>query len=215
VPDGGVADVAVVAAQHAGAVVLALVDLAAPGVTRTALDTFDPTRPQARLRFDRAAAEPMAQGWDAVAGVLDRAAVVVAFEQLGGAQACLDMAAAYARERHAFGRPIGSFQAIKHKLADVYVAIELARSNASYGAWALSTSAAELTLAAATARVSASDTLFLAARENIQVHGGIGFTWEMDCHLFYRRARQLGLMLGSVRHWKERVVHELELRNAA
>ena len=215
VPDGGIADIAVVAARHGSEVALALVDLTGPGVSRIPLDTFDPTRPQARLTFDGATAAPMAQGWEAISAVLDRAAVLVAFEQVGGASACLEMATAYAKERHAFGRPIGSFQAIKHKLADVYVATELARSNACYGAWALSTGAGELPLAAATARVSASDAFFLAARENIQVHGGIGFTWEMDCHLFYRRARQLGLLLGSVRHWKDRVVSELEVRNAA
>lgn len=215
VPDGGIAQIAVVAARQGSAVVLALADLTGPGVMRTTLDSIDPTRPLARLRFDGAAAEPMAQGWDAVRGVLDRAAVLVAFEQVGGASACLEMATNYARERHAFGRPIGSFQAIKHKLADVYIATELARSNAYYGAWAISSGGAELPLAAATARVSASEAFFLAAKENIQVHGGIGFTWEMDCHLFYRRAKHLALLLGSVRHWKERMVGELELRNAA
>ena len=92
--------------------------------------------------------------------------------------------ASYAMERYAFGRPIGSFQAIKHKLADVYVAIELARSNAYYGAWALSADAAELPLAAATARVSATEAFHLASKENIQTHGGIGFTWDVDCHLY-------------------------------
>ena len=215
VPDGGIAHIAVVAARQGGTVVLALADLTGPGVTRTTLDSVDPTRPLARLSFDGALATPMAQGWDAVRGVLDRAAVLLAFEQLGGAAACLDMATTYAKERHAFGRPIGSFQAIKHKLADVYIATELARSNAYYGAWAVSAGGAELPLAAATARVSVSEAFFLAAKENIQVHGGIGFTWEMDCHLFYRRAKHLALLLGSVRHWKDRVVSELELRNAA
>ncbi|MGA9867839.1 MAG: acyl-CoA dehydrogenase, partial [Acetobacteraceae bacterium] len=215
VPDGGVADRAIVAAKDGANVALVLVDLNGPGVTRTAIETLDPTAPQARLRFDNAPATPMAHGWDAVQGVLDRAAVLIAFAQIGGASACLEMATAYAKERHAFGRPIGSFQAIKHRLADVYIATELARSNAYYGAWALETGAAELALAAATARVSASEAGFFAAKENIQVHGGIGFTWEMDCHLFYRRAKHLGLVLGGVRHWKDRVVSELEMRNAA
>jgi alkylation response protein AidB-like acyl-CoA dehydrogenase len=213
--DGGVADLAVVAVQDGAAVALVLVDLASPGVTRTALESLDPTSPPARLRFDNAPAERMAAGWDAVQGVLDRAAVLVAFMQIGGASACLEMATAYAKERHAFGRPIGSFQAIKHRLADVYIATELARSNAYFGAWALETGAAELPLAAATARVSASEAGFFAAKENIQVHGGIGFTWEMDCHLFYRRAKHLGLVLGSARYWKDRLVNELSLRNAA
>ena len=102
------------------------------------------------------------------------------------------MAREYALGRFAFGRPIASFQAIKHKLADMYVAIELARSNAYYGAWALSTDAPELPVAAAAARVAASEAYFLAAKENIQTHGGMGFTWEFDCHLYYRRAKLLG-----------------------
>jgi acyl-CoA dehydrogenase len=215
VPDGGIADVVVVAAQDGGAVALALVDLAGPGVTRTALESLDPTAPAVRLRFDGAPAEKMALGWDAVQGVLDRAAVLVAFAQIGAASACLEMATAYAKERFAFGRPIGSFQAIKHRLADIYIATELARSNAYFGAWALETGAAELPLAAATARVSACEAGFFAAKENIQVHGGIGFTWDMDCHLFYRRAKHLNLVLGSPRWWKDRLVTELTLRNAA
>jgi hypothetical protein len=215
VPDGAIADVAVVAARQGSDVGLVLVDLATPGITRTPLETLDPTAPQARIRFEDVPASAMASGWEAVQPVLDRAAVLMAFAQVGGASACLDMATAYAKERYAFGRPIASFQAIKHRLADVFIAIELARSNAYFGAWALDTGAAELPLAAATARVSACDAGFFAAKENIQVHGGIGFTWDMDCHLFYRRARYLGLALGSARYWKDRVVNELTLRNAA
>ena len=147
--------------------------------------------------------------------LLDRSAVLLAFEQLGGATACLEMAVNFARERHAFGRPIGSFQAIKHKLADVYIANELARSNAYYGAWALQTGAAELKLAATSARVSAIEAYHLASKENIQTHGGMGFTWEADCHLYYRRAKLLALTIGSAAHWKNRLVDALEVRNAA
>jgi acyl-CoA dehydrogenase len=218
VPDGSIADVAIVAASDGGGVSLFVLDLTADGVSRAPIETLDPTRDHARLTLEQAPAALLGasgQGWDVVRGVLDRAAVLVAFEQVGGASACLDMATVFAKERHAFGRPIGSFQAIKHKLADVYVATELARSNAYYGAWALSAGSAELPLAAAIARVSATEASFLAAKENIQVHGGIGFTWDMDCHLFYRRAKLLGLSLGSARHWKDRVVSELEMRNAA
>ena len=218
VADGGVAQLAVVAAREPAGISLALVQLDAAGVTRRTLETVDPSRNHVRLGFDNAAAERLGeagQGWEAVRRVLDRAAILFAFEQVGGAQASLDMATAYAKERFAFGRPIGSFQAIKHKLADVYVATELARSNAYYGAWALSADAAELPLAAATARVSATDAFWLAAKENIQVHGGVGFTWDFDCHLFYRRAKLLALALGGTRHWKDRVVAELEMRNAA
>jgi alkylation response protein AidB-like acyl-CoA dehydrogenase len=125
------------------------------------------------------------------------------------------MACDYARERYAFGRPIGSFQAITHKLADMYVALELARSNAYYGAWALAADAADLPLAAATARISATEAFHLASKENIQTHGGVGFTWEVDCHLFYRRAKQLALALGGPPYWQNRLVDLLETRNAA
>ncbi len=219
VPDGSIAQLAVVAAREpSGGVSLALVDLAAPGVSRGVLPMVDPSCDHAKIDFDNAPATLLGgsgQGWESVRRLLDRAAILTAFAQVGGASASLEMASAYAKERFAFGRPIGSFQAIKHKLADVYVATELARSNAYYAAWALSTDAGELPLAAATARVSATDACFLAAKENIQVHGGVGFTWDYDCHLFYRRAKLLALSLGSQRYWKDRVVAELETRNAA
>jgi acyl-CoA dehydrogenase len=217
VPDGDIADVAVVAARgENGEIGLFVVDLKSAGVKGSPLKTVDPSRDNARIVFEGAAAEKLGTaGWDVLQRVLDRAAILLAFEQLGGAQACLDMAKAYALERYAFGRPIGSFQAIKHKLADVYVATELARSNAYYGAWALATDAAELPLAAAAARVAASEAYHLASKENIQTHGGMGFTWEFDCHLFYRRAKLLALAIGSAPWWKDRLVGELERRNAA
>lgn len=217
VPDGAISDFAVVAARdEVDSLVLMLVDLNGPGVRRETLASLDPTRNQARLVFDQAPAERLAGDGEAVLqAVLDRAAVLIAFEQLGGATACLEMAVDFARQRYAFGRPIGSFQAIKHKLADIYVANELARSNAYYGCWALATGAAELRLAAAAARVSATEAFHLASKENIQTHGGMGFTWAADCHLFYRRAKLLGLCLGSAPFWKDRLVSELETRNAA
>jgi acyl-CoA dehydrogenase len=215
VMDGDVADFAIVVAGEADGrrAGLFLVDLTGPGVTRTSVTTVDPTRSHARLVFDGAAAEPLGApfaGWPLVERMLDRAAVLVAFEQLGGAQAALDMAREYALGRFAFGRQIASFQAIKHKLADMYVAVELARSNAYYGAWALSKDAPELPVAAATARVAASEAYYQNAKENIQVHGGMGFTWEFDCHLHYRRAKLTGLMLGSTRRWKDLLVTRLQ-----
>ena len=217
VPDGDIADVAVVAAQGADQQpALFIVDLAAPGVARERVATIDPSRGHARLVFSGAAAEPLGPagaGERLIERLFDRAAVLFAFEQVGGAQASLDMAKGYALERYAFGRPIGSFQAIKHKLADVYVATELARSNAYYGAWALSQDAPELGVAAAAARVAASDAFYLAAKENIQTHGGMGYTWAFDCHLYYRRAKLLGLALGSTRIWKDRLIAHLEARN--
>jgi alkylation response protein AidB-like acyl-CoA dehydrogenase len=169
----------------------------------------------AAIAFAGAPAEPLgerAAGAALLERVLDRAAVLVAFEQIGGGQAALDMAREYALGRFAFGRQIASFQAIKHKLADMYVAVELARSNAYYGAWALSTDAPDLPTAAAAARVAASEAYFHAAKENIQTHGGMGFTWEFDCHLHYRRAKLLGLMLGGVPRWKDRLITRLEAR---
>src|SRR6185437_14456471 len=158
VPDGSVADVAVVLAKAAGGPQLVLVDLAGPGVTRHAQESIDPTRDYAKLMFDNVSGEPLGaagDGWALAERVMDRAAILMAFEQVGGADRALAMARDYALERMAFGRQIGSFQAIKHMLADMYVSATLARSNCYYAAWALSTEAAELPVSAATARVSA------------------------------------------------------------
>lgn len=147
--------------------------------------------------------------------VLDRAAVYLAFEQVGGADRCLEMAKSYALERYAFGRVIGSYQAIKHKLADMYIKTELARSNAYYGAWALGEGGTDLKIASASARVAATEAFWFAAKESLQTHGGMGYTWEVDCHLYYRRSQQLGLVAGGSKAWKERLVTQLERRNAA
>ena len=144
-----------------------------------------------------------------LADVYDAAAVLFAFEQIGGAQAALDMAVAYAKERFAFGRPIGSFQALKHMMADMYVALKLAESNCFYAAWALGTGADELPLAAATARVSATQAFQLCSRDNIQVHGGMGFTWEFDCHLYYRRSNYLPLQLDGLSAGEDKLVNAL------
>ena len=141
---------------------------------------------------------------------MNRAAVLIAFEQLGGADRCLEMARDYALERYAFGRPIGSYQAIKHKLADVFIRNEVARANAYFGAWALSIDAPELPVAAAAARIAASNAYWLAAKENIQTHGGIGFTWEADCHLYYRRARHLWRCCSVPQRWKRKLTDGLE-----
>ena len=218
VADGDVATHALVAAKEGAGVSLVLVDLTGPGVTRKTVKTLDPTRSHATITFDKAKAErvgPAGEGWALTESILDRAAVLLAFEQIGGAQACLDMAVDYAKNRYAFSRQIGSFQAVKHKLADMYVAIEVARSNAYYGAWALSADAPELPLAAAQARVAATEAYHLAAKENIQVHGGMGFTWDVDCHLYYRRAKLLAVQAGAPGVWKEKLVSRLEKRNAA
>ena len=178
--------------------------------------TLDPSRSHASITFKNTKAEilgPDKHGWTALQETLDRAAVLFAFEQLGGAEACMNMAKDYAMGRFAFGRPIASFQAIKHKIADMYIAVELARSNCYFGAWALSTDASELPTAAATARVSASKAFHECSKENIQTHGGMGFTWEFDCHLYYRRCRQLAANIGSQAVWKNKLINSLERAN--
>jgi alkylation response protein AidB-like acyl-CoA dehydrogenase len=218
VTDGDVAQQALVLAREGGRLSLFLVNLNGPGVARETIKTIDPTRGAAKLTFSGAPAARLGgagEGLEIVEDVNNRAAVLLAFEQVGGADRALEMAKDYAKNRYAFGRPIGSYQAIKHKLADMYVKNELARSNAYYGAWALDTGAAELPIAAASARVSATEASWYAAKENLQTHGGIGYTWEVDCHLFYRRAQQLGLVAGGAKQWKERLVAQLERRNAA
>jgi alkylation response protein AidB-like acyl-CoA dehydrogenase len=217
VTDGDIADLAVVLAREGGRAGLYLVDLKGAGVARETLKTLDPTRGVAKITF---AGAPVARlgdedGFVLAEAVMDRAAVLLAFEQLGGADRSLEMARDYALERFAFGRVIGSYQAIKHKLADIYVKNELARSNAYYGAWALNSGAAELPIAASAARVAASEAFWFAAKENVQTHGGMGYTWEVDCHLYYRRSRQLALVAGAPKVWKERLVSQLERRNAA
>ena len=216
VADGGIAHIAIVAARdETGEIAFFLVDSAT--VPKRTLTTLDPSREHVRLDLDGIAAEKLGEtgGWASVQNLLDRAAILLAFEQVGGADASLQMARGYAMERFAFGRPIGSFQAIKHKLADMYVALELARSNAYFGAWALSAGSADIPLAAAVARVSATEAFHLASKENIQTHGGIGFTWAVDCHLYYRRSKNLALALGGPPFWKNRLVDLLETKNAA
>jgi acyl-CoA dehydrogenase len=221
VPDGDCADVAIVAARSGAgrgeaAISLFVVDLNGPGVARETLESIDPSRSQARITFDGAPADPLGgegDGWRIAETVMDRAAILMAFEQLGGADRALEMARDYALERMAFGRQIGAFQAIKHMLADMYVSATLARSNAYYGAWALAAGAAELPLAAATARVSATQAFQHCAMNNIQVHGGMGFTWAFDCHLFYRRSNALALALGSLSAWESLLIERMRDAN--
>ncbi|MEG0939522.1 MAG: acyl-CoA dehydrogenase [Comamonas sp.] len=190
-------------------------------VQRKALKTLDPSKPYASLSFGGTAAELLdsaASAAQVLARVRNRAAVMLAFEQLGAADAALEMAAAYAKERKAFGRAIGSYQGIKHKLANLYTNNQLARAHCYYGAWALTADMAqaagapELAGAAAAARVSTTQAQSDAAQENLHTHGGMGYTWELDCHLFYRRARQQAVELGNIHAWREQVAAELQKR---
>jgi alkylation response protein AidB-like acyl-CoA dehydrogenase len=223
VPDGAIADFAVVAARNGSAgresdISLFLVDMKAGGVDARTLTNIDPTRGQAELTFRNCKAEPLGaagEGWSILTQVLDRAAVLMAFEQVGGADRALEMGRDYALDRIAFGRPIGSFQAVKHILADMYVSATLARSNCYYGAWALSTNAGELPEAAAAARISATQAFQHCAKNNIQVHGGMGFTWEFDCHMYYRRANATALGLGSLSYWEDALIERMRKKNAA
>jgi acyl-CoA dehydrogenase len=204
VADGMIADFCVVGARNERSLIdLYLVELSGNGVNRVPVSTIDPTRGHARLTFDHAPATTIGrsgEGWRHIEGMLNRAAVLFAFEQIGGADRVLEMARDYALARRAFGRQIGSFQALKHMLADM---------NAYFAAWALSTDAAELPQAAAAARISATQAFQLCSRNNIQVHGGMGFTWESDCHLYYRRSNLLAMNLGSILSWEDRLIDQL------
>jgi alkylation response protein AidB-like acyl-CoA dehydrogenase len=209
VTDGDVADAAIVLALDSGAPSLFIVDLAQSAVRRTPVESLDGTRGLASLHFSGAHAERLGAKGDGlrlVDRVLQRAAVMLAFEQIGGADRCLEVARDYALQRYAFGRQIGGYQAIKHRLADMYVRNELARSIAYYAAWALAADAKELPVAAASARIAAGEAFGFAAKENIQIHGGVGVTWEADAHLYFRRARQLSLVAGSASWWSEYLV---------
>ena len=223
VADGAIADFAIVAARtgasgREGDISLFLAELKGDGVDTKALSNIDPTRGQAEITFRNAKAEPLGpsgEGWSILTQLLDRAAVLMAFEQVGGADRALEMGRDYALDRIAFGRPIGSFQAVKHMLADMYVSATLARSNSYYGAWALSTNSSELPEAAAAARISATQAFQHCAKNNIQVHGGMGFTWEFDCHLYYRRANATALGLGSLSYWEDQLIDRMRKKNAA
>ena len=223
VADGAAAEWAVVLAADAGGKPVWTVSDLSTGLTRRPLATLDPSKPFAAWTFEATPAEALDSVHDAerlLARVRDRAAVLLAFEQVGSADAALEMAAAYARERRAFGRTIGSYQGIKHKLSDLYNGNQVARVHCYYGAWALAADAAspegapELAAAAAAARVTASQAATQAAHEGLHVHGGMGYTWDMDCHLFMRRARQQAVLLGHEHAWREQLAAQLEKRLA-
>jgi alkylation response protein AidB-like acyl-CoA dehydrogenase len=182
------------------------VDGEADGLTRTPLSTMDQTRKQARLDFDGTPArliESEGIGWDFMARVLDLVAVGLAAEQVGGAQKVLEMAVEYAKVRVQFGRPIGSFQAIKHKCADMLLEVESAKSAAYYGMWCAAEMDDELPSVASMAKAYCSEAYFHAAAENIQIHGGIGFTWEHPAHLYFKRAKSSELLFGDPTYHRE------------
>jgi alkylation response protein AidB-like acyl-CoA dehydrogenase len=204
--DGHVADVILVAAQADGGPSLFAVRGDADGLARRPLETLDMTRKQAALELEGTPGRLIGAEGDAadvVTRTLRQAVVALAAEQVGGAQRCLDMSVEYAKIRMQFGRPIGSFQAIKHMCADLLLEVESARSAAYYAAWAAQDGSDELPLVSSLAKAFCSEAYFRAAADNIQIHGGIGFTWEHDAHLYYRRAKSTELMLGTPEEHRE------------
>jgi alkylation response protein AidB-like acyl-CoA dehydrogenase len=212
--DGAGADLVLVLAVADGGPALFAVDGDAAGLGRTPLRTLDLTRRQARIGFHATPATLVGQLGDGlrIAGdLLHRARAGLAAEQVGGAQRVLEMATGYASTRYQFGRPIGSFQAIKHRCADMLIDVERARAAADAALRAVDSAPGELPVAAAVASSFCSDAYFAAAASNIQVHGGIGFTWEHPAHLYYRRAKSSQLLLGSASAAREELLGYLSL----
>ncbi|WP_328778341.1 acyl-CoA/acyl-ACP dehydrogenase [Streptomyces canus] len=204
--DGATADVVLTVARTGDGIGVFWVDGDAAGLTREPLPTMDPTRRQARLDYRDVPATRLrthGDGWDLVSEVLDRAAVALAAEQVGVASRALDMAVEYAKVRHQFGRPIGSFQAVKHLLADVLLEVESARAAAHYALLASENEDPELPAVASLAKAFCSDACVQATEENIQVHGGIGFTWEHPAHLYLKRAKTSQLLFGDPAYHRE------------
>ncbi|HEX7166014.1 MAG TPA: acyl-CoA dehydrogenase family protein [Acidimicrobiales bacterium] len=212
--DGHVANLIIVAARTAGGISFFAVDGDASGLTRTPLATMDQTRKQARLEFAGTPARLIGTeggGEQALVKTLDLAAVALAAEQVGGAQKCLEMSVEYAKVRVQFGRPIGSFQAIKHKCADMLLEVESAKSAAYYAGWAAADDSEELPVVASLAKAYCSEAYFHAAAENIQIHGGIGFTWEHPAHLYFKRAKSSELLLGDPAYHRELLAQRIGL----
>src|SRR3954469_11276663 len=204
--DGTIANLIIVAAKSGAGTSLYAVAGDAAGLTKTSLSTMDQTRKQAKLEFKDTPAKLLGtegQGWSVLEKVLDLAAVALANEQVGGAQFVLEMAVQYAKDRIQFGRPIGSFQAIKHKCADMLLEVESAKSAAYYAAWCASEMNDELPSVASLAKAYCSEAYFHAAAENIQIHGGIGFTWEHPAHLYFKRAKSSELLFGDPTYHRE------------
>ena len=212
--DGHTANLILVVARAGDALSLFAVPAEASGLTRTALPTLDQTRKLARLDFAAVPATligSVGDGRAVLSRTLDVAAIAQAAEQLGGAQRALDMAVEYAKVRHQFGRPIGSFQAIKHRCADLLLEVESLRSAVQYAAAAVAEDSAEVPVVAALVKAYASDVYFHVAAENIQIHGGIGFTWEHDAHLYFKRAKASELFLGDASYHREHLASRIGL----
>lgn len=202
----------VLALDEDGLESLYLIDADSPTLHKASLSTFDLTRKFAEISFDSAPARLVGergQGAGYFFQMLNRALISMASEQVGSAQAILDMAVGYSRNRTQFGRPIGSFQAIKHKCADMLVEVESARSASYYASWVVDNDESNLEMAACTAKSYCSAVLSHAAEENIQIHGGIGFTWEHDAHLYLKRAKSSEQMFGTPMEFRQRLAERL------
>jgi alkylation response protein AidB-like acyl-CoA dehydrogenase len=219
--DGHTAELLLVVARSAAngdrSPTIFIVPAATPGLSRRALTTMDMTRKQAEVSLDKVRLPAAARlgapktGEATLARALDLAKVALAAEQVGGAQRCLDMSVDYAKTRVQFGRPIGSFQAIKHKLADMFVDVESARSASYYAAWVAAYGETELPEAAALAKSYCSDAYFRVAAECIQIHGGVGFTWEHDAHLYFKRAKSSETLFGDAAFHRRVVARQMGL----
>lgn len=221
VNDGHLADLMIVAARVGGAgeagVTLFAIDARRPGVAVTPLKTMDQTRKLSEVRLEgvRAGADEaigaIGGGWKTLADVIDRGKVMIAAEMMGGAQKALEMSVEYAKLRVQFGRPIGSFQAVQHKCANMMVDVESAKSAVYYAAWAVSNESPEAPLAAALAKAAASDAYRRVTAEAIQVHGGIGFTWDHDLQLYFKRAKSAEFTFGDAAWNRELVARGINL----
>jgi alkylation response protein AidB-like acyl-CoA dehydrogenase len=212
--DGHTASLILVIARAAGELSLFAVPADAPGLARTAVPTLDQTRKLAKLDFASVPATLIGtagSGATVLSHTLDIAAIALAAEQLGGAQRALDMAVEYLKVRHQFGRPIGSFQALKHRCADLLLEVESLRSAVQYAAAAVAENSTEIPVVAPLVKAYASDVYFHVAAENIQMHGGIGFTWEHDAHLYFKRAKSSELFLGDASYHREHLASRIGL----
>jgi alkylation response protein AidB-like acyl-CoA dehydrogenase len=222
VVDGHTSDLIIVTARAEGSrgsegICSFVVPGDAAGLTRTWTPSMDQTRRLATIVLDgvKVAADACvgAEGdaWHSCERTLDLARIALAAEQVGAAEMCLDMSVEYAKVRHQFGRPIGSFQAIKHKCADMLTMVESARSAAFHASAVAGQDEVDLSEAASSAKAFCSDAFFHCAAENIQIHGGIGFTWEHPAHMYFKRAKASEVLLGDPAFHRERVAHRMGL----
>ena len=216
--DGHVAEWLVVAARTDVGVALFLVDGAAPGLSRALLPTVDQTRKQARLELSSTPARLLAEGSPGIADgaavpnrVLDLAATALAAEQVGGAGRCLEMTVSHVRRRVQFGGPIGTFQAVQHRCTDMLLEVESARSASAWATHAAARRSDELPRAAPTAKVTCSEAYAFVSTETIHLHGGLGFTWDHDAHLYFKRAKSSRLLFGDPYFHRGRLFRRLEL----